>query len=272
MTHAGLRRIVVSPVGRRRYVELLYRHLLAQRDSLDEWHLWLNTCDEQDICYLRTLAARHPEWIIIQESRVRPDGIFTIHTFFPECADPACVYLRLDDDVVWLQAGFLDEMFGFRQNNRGHFLVYANIINNSIISHMQQRMGNIDMRHGYIHYDSFDPVGLKDSKFAEYLHRSFIRAVQDGSDRKWRFDTWILRRFERVSINCISWLGSEFAKFHGRVGGDEENWLSCHKPSEMNVANAINGRALCAHFAFGAQRDHLDRTDVLERYREICPA
>ena len=36
---------------------------------------------------------------------------------------------------------------------------------------------------------------------------------------------WVLRDYERCSINVISWLGSEFKKFNGDVGVDEEHEL-----------------------------------------------
>lgn len=267
----GLRRIVVSPVGRRQYVDLLYRHLLSQRDSLDQWQLWLNTLDQEDIDYMRTLAVRHPDWIICRDAMVKPDGSSTIYQFFPQCADPMCVYLRLDDDIVWLQNGFLDEMFNFREVNHEFFLVYGNVINNAITTHLHQRRGQLDMRNGFAHYNCEDSVGWENPGYAEYVHRSFIDAVNDGSWEEWRFEKWILRNFERVSINCISWLGREFGKFRGDVGKNEEIWLSCEKPESLNIANAINGRAICAHFSFKPQREHLDGTNILEMYEAICP-
>lgn len=267
-----MRRIVVTPVGRRRYVELLYRHLLAQRDSLDQWHLWMNTNNQDDINYMRGLAAQHPDWILCRESVIPYAGNLSIYPFFNQCTDHGCVYLRIDDDIVWMEPGFLNKMFTFRLANPEFFLVYANIVNNAVVAHLHQRMGNIDMRNGFLTYDCFDPIAWESPHFAEHLHRSFIEAVKNGSwDQSWHFDKWILRKYERVSINCISWLGSEFSKFRGCVGPDEERWLSCDKPSEMNVANVINGGAICAHFSFYTQREHLDRTDVLGLYETISP-
>ena len=74
---------------------------------------------------------------------------------------------------------------------------------------------------------------------------------------------------ERISINCFSWLGEEFKKFGGIVGLDDEVWLTLIKPVELNKKNAIYGNGYCSHFAFCAQRQYMDSTDILEKYRKL---
>ena len=70
-------------------------------------------------------------------------------------------------------------------------------------------------------------------------------------------------------MNVISWLGSEFNKFNGIVDADEENWLSCIKPSQISKPNIIFGDSLFSHYAFFTQRNYIDSTDILEKYKEI---
>lgn len=269
---ATLRRVVVSPVGRRRYVELLFAHLSTQRDAFDEWQLWMNTTNVEDQAYLRSLADQHT-WITCRESGVAVHNNYAIHKFFPGCADPGSVYIRLDDDIVWLEPGFLEKMFTFRITHPQYFLVYANIVNNAILSHLHQRMGNVDHSRGTVGYSCMDAVGWDRPVFAEHIHRRFLAALADGTwDDRWHFGKWELHSFERVSINGISWLGSEFAKFEGAVGEDEEQWLSCDAPRHKGRMCCINGNAICAHFSFYTQRDHLDATDVLEGYAAVAPS
>jgi hypothetical protein len=90
---------------------------------------------------------------------------------------------------------------------------------------------------------------------------------------KWHksFREWHCLEYERVSINCISWLGSTFAQFNGKVGIDEEQWLSVDKPRTMEPGshNVIIGNAIVAHFSFYTQRAHLDATDILDEYAKI---
>ena len=60
------------------------------------------------------------------------------------------------------------------------------------------------------------------------------------------------------------------AKFRGEVPGDDEEFLSCIYPTKQGLANAWNGNAIVAHFAFFTQREELDRMGILERYGSYC--
>jgi hypothetical protein len=246
-------------------MEVLYAHVKAQKSDFDEWHLWLNTFVPEDIEYCDSLAARH-SWIrVIRCPDIQPDaGTYNIHHFFKGC-EPTNVYLRLDDDVVYLEPGFVNKMFAYRLSHPEYFLVYANIINNSMISHLHMRVGHVRYRQK-VQYRFEDPVGWEDPHFAEVLHRAFLQDAERNATEKWKLPDWILWPHERVSINCISWIGNP-----GLVGLDEEHWLSEERPIQLGKYNIICGDAMCAHFAFHVQRDHLDATDILERYRAIAP-
>ena len=37
----------------------------------------------------------------------------------------------------------------------------------------------------------------------------------------------------RFSINCVLWFGNEMAEFKGEVPGDDEEFLSCIKPTQL---------------------------------------
>jgi hypothetical protein len=114
-----------------------------------------------------------------------------------------------------------------------------------------------------------DKEGWKNPNVAEALHRAFIQDVKDGQIEKWKtsFRLWDLWHYERVSINCVSWLGSVFENL--TVGADEEQWLSCEKPSRLKKANLLVHEPICVHFSFFTQREHLDKTDILEQYDSL---
>lgn len=271
-----MKRVVVTPAGRRRYMQLLYGHLAAQRDAFDRWDVWLNTNDPEDVDYCRRLGQEN-EWVRVVEyprdpatrRRVGQDQRFTscdIHAFFDACVDDE-VYLRLDDDVVYLAPGFVDNMFRYRLAHPEPYLVYANIVNNAMISALHQEQGHVVYPRS-VGWTCMDEVGWRDFAFAEYLHRCFLASVKAG-----RVDDWKLpdrefypQRNERVSINGVSWLGNP-----GNVDPDEEQWLAVDEPRRRGLKNVMNGSAVCAHFAFNTQRDHMDRTDVLLRYGELVP-
>lgn len=271
-----MRRIVVTPAGRERYLSVLSAYVQqAQREgSIDEWHLWLNTNVPSDVAYIRGLAGLG-DWVRVVElpEPVREVSNANISRFFPHAADPDCVYVRLDDDIVYLEPGFFDTLIGFRVAHPAPFLVYGNIVNNAVISHLHQRNGRF--RYPLLGgYNCTDPIGWGDPRFAETVHRAFLADVRAGRLDLWHrsFSAWHCMNHERVSINCISWLGREFARFGGRVGADEEQWLSVDKPSSLgsHSHNVICGAAVASHFAFFTQREHLDATDLLSQYRALA--
>lgn len=275
-----LRRIIVTPAGREGYLTLLWRHLSAQKDAFDEWHLWLNTQHQPDIDFCQKLATDHA-WIKTAPLTVPWQGNGSICSFFPGYADPDCVYMRLDDDVIWLSPNFVAEMFEYRIAHPEYCLVYPTIINNSIISHLFQRCGALTVPYAQspedlvtVKYDVCDLLGWHTPLFANNLHKEFLASLETerGLDR-WRcFDSWNLFFHERVSINSISWLGSTFAKFCGNVGHDEETWLSCVYPATTNTRNIIINGPICAHFSFYPQRGlEFQHDELLAAYAKFAP-
>jgi hypothetical protein len=114
-----------------------------------------------------------------------------------------------------------------------------------------------------------DQNGWNNPIAAELIHRKFLQLNKENKLDDFLLNNWILRDYERFSINVISWLGSEFKKFNGVVGFDEEQWLSCDKPKEIQKPNIIFGDCLFVHYAFFTQVQHIDNTDILESYKDI---
>ena len=220
--------VIVTPAGRQRYLELLIPQVQNYKQGgADEYRLWVNTTDQNDIDYMTQKAAEDP--------------------------DSCCRGLVKD----WLVE--------FRINHPEYFLVYGNILNNAILSHIHQKSGKLSTKDGNVGYSCMDDIGWKNGEFTLKLHEYVLGKTLSYFYFK---DIWNLVDFERVSINCISWLGSEFKRFEGNVGTDEEQWLSSDKPRELNKTNCIFGQFVCVHYAFYTQRDVVDASNILELYKE----
>lgn len=267
--YRGRRVVVVTPAGRRRYMRLLVPQILGLRDVVDEYRIWQNTEDATNIQYFQSLAAEHPDFVTVETlpPGVKVTGCITICRFFRNCADPDTVYVRFDDDIVLLDSlEAFKALLDFRIDNPRYFLVYGTVLNNSIITHVLQRIGALDVGRGKAGYGCMDPTGWRCPHFAEHLHRQVLAAP---SLERFRMPVnWDLFHNERVSINCICWLGAEFAAFGGAVGPDEEQWLSVDKPRALRRINCVFGGFVAVHFAFESQRPGLEATDVLARYAE----
>jgi hypothetical protein len=263
--------IAVTPAGRKRYLEILHLNLVKFKGLIDEWHLWVNTEDEDDIKWMEDLSSQDFNYIkIIKNPHNRVKGNSTICDFFPLYNGlKDYVFIRFDDDIVFIDDNLID-LLDFRIDNPQYFLVYANLINNGINTHLLQRMGKIPLSISYnqlVEYNCSGQLAWIDSKVAENIHREFI----NNFDNRWMYlyDTWVLYNYERVSINCISWLSEEFNLFNGKVGEDEEQWLSSDYPFKIRKPNIMFGRFLVSHFAFWTQREHLDKTNILELYKNL---
>lgn len=259
--------IVCIPAGRKRYLEILIRYLYKYREVIDEIRFWVNTTNLDDIEYMVQLHNGTPELFKIDllPPNIKVNGNYTVCHFFKNCTEPNTIYVRFDDDIVELDTlesfiKFLD----FRIDHPEYFIVYANILNNTILTHVHQRLGNFALDDGIVRYDPLDKLGWVDPKFAELLHRQILEKSDLSSFRI--SHPWINFDYQRISINCFSWFGEEFAKFNGEVHEEDELWLSTYKPYEIKKLNIVYGGFVCVHYAYGNQREYLDTTDILNQY------
>jgi len=257
---------IVTPAGRQRYLEILFLHLKSQKADFDQWTLWLNTKNQSDIDFCKKLEKEN-EWIKTIDLDTEWNGNSSISSFFKYAKNPDTIYIRFDDDIVWIEEDFIKKMSEFRIANPEYFLVYGNIINNAIIDLIHQRMGALEYKNFEINYDCGDPIGWGNSDFAEMKHRNFFQKFESNNLNSYKFNKWELFFNERVSINCISWFGKDFEDIG--LMCDEENFLSVEYPRLKNKLNTVYGGALCSHFAFFTQREKMDNTEILNEYKKI---
>jgi len=260
--------VVVTPAGRQKYMELLSQFILPN-ELVDEWQIWQNTINDSDINYFKNLFQDHNKVNVIKVPNDKPN-CDTICKYFPYSTQKNAVYLRLDDDVVWMEPDAIEKIINFRLDNPEYFLVYGNTINNALCDFLHQKQGALQIEEK-IEYECCGRLAWNNVHVAEKKHRNFIELYKRNELHKYKFENHVLKDYERCSINAISWLGATFAKFDGIVGESEEVWLSCYKPHTDKIPNIIYGDSLFVHFAFHTQRQHLDATDILDFYKSISP-
>lgn len=262
-----MKKVIVTPAGRRRYLEVLANNLIKCKNEFDEWVIWINTPIQEDIDYIYKLQ-KNFNFIKTQNLKVEFNGSFSIFSFYEQAIDKNSIYMRLDDDIVYIHPGSIEKIFNFRLTNSNPFLVYGNILNNAICTHIHQRNGLLPKKI-LVNYNLIDENGWRNPAFAEMIHRCFFEYHKKGAVENLYIRNWDLMYYERCSINAISWTGEEFSKFNGKVNEDEEDWLSSTKPKEIERSNIILGNTLFVHYAFRPQRQYLDQTDILEIYKKI---
>ncbi len=271
-----MRVISVTPAGRRRYLAALVPHLLAQRHVIDEHHWWLNTNDAADALYVEQVTAEHPDFFKICRKEVRADLNIgqNIWRFFGEYAEPDTVYVRFDDDIVYMAPDAVENLVRFRLAHREPIVVLGNIVNNAVCAHFLQQAGLVPRAWGEVENFCLDGNGWACGEFARKLHGLFLEELRAGRADQWKLAELPIDGRRRFSVNVVSWLGDDLRQVPEVHGGivDEELFLTVELPRRLGRANAACGDALFAHLAFFTQRPYLEWTwpQLIGHYQEIA--
>lgn len=193
--------------------------------------------------------------------------------------DRDAIFVRFDDDIVWLHKDAVTTLAD-RVIDTDALAVFAFIWNNAISSWLAQKNGRIPtswgiVGHGISHsseVSAVDPVGWADPIFAEKLHKMVLEAIESNTADSLLIPHDLrLGNNQQYSVSCFGISGNEYADQLGVLTyGEEEHWLTKHRPDQVNRANIVCGWAQVAHFSFLTQREYLlKHTNILDRYREL---
>jgi hypothetical protein len=261
---------IVTPAGRKRYLELLYKNLKSQKEHFDIWQLWINTTNKEDIEYMRNLE-RENNWIVCIESKVPIKGRESISHFFENTKREDTIYIFFDDDIIYLSENFISEFKELRINNTKSLFILPGIINNGLLSHIYYRnnLVNFPVSPNYFFLDN---IGWKDPHFCESLHRSFLNDLTNSNIQKWKlgFGEWKLYGYERMSFDCFSFFGSTMKHEIRKIEDpDFEKYISSVITKMYQNPAVVYGSPLCVHYSFEPQRKHLDTTDIFNKYKDL---
>lgn len=257
--------ICCTAAGRRRYMRYLFPYIVAE-PLVDRYDIWVNTTDNCDIEFFRLMTQRYPKVNLVWQPDGVVNGIASINSFYRQCVDPDSIYIKIDDDVVWMEPGVFAKILAFRAAHPEAFLVSPMVVNNAICSYLWQVCGKLGFG-SYMEARSNHRVLWKRGGFALALHKWFLDKLNHS------YSSLPALRIgprpiacNRFSINFIAWFGRDFARFGGRVSGDDEEFLSVVKPAQLAMGNLFDGDTLISHFAFRSQREVLDAAGILQQY------
>ncbi|HWA18880.1 MAG TPA: hypothetical protein VG757_07760 [Devosia sp.] len=253
--------VCVTPAGRMRYMRELVPFILSD-PAVDRYDIWANTANKVDLAFIEALG-EFDKVRVLDRQKLTYEPTHSIYSFFPTACERGTVYIRFDDDVVFVEEGAIGRLAAYRIAHPEYFLVAPIIINNAVVTSLLQARGLL--RDLPLVQPCFeDPAGWQNPDFAARLWEQFLSRIEAGTVAELHTADTPLG-FNRISINCISWLGEEFAKFDGVVDALEEFDLSVAKPAQLNMQNMLYGGAVVGHFAFYPQRLQMDRSGLLER-------
>jgi hypothetical protein len=287
------RAIAWTPYGRKETVSILVQYLRREheRGLIDEWWLCLNTDPDQaeDLAYAYELARSH-DWIKLKDrlphqQRRHPKQRNTGY-FYEYMTDRDTVFLRIDDDIVYLHPDALERLAVHRLEAAGGVASFPVMWNNSIISWYAQQAGVIPAagtesiyRGSYIWPQvggpyCMDAVGWADGRFAVALHRLLLDKVAEGrAEDLFLYQDYQLPLNMQFSVSVFASLGSMYADLPEPgvlVPYEEEHWHTVAQPAAVGQPNSIVGDALVSHLTFFPQKPIVMATDILERYRALA--
>ena len=255
--------------GRLRHLTLMHKYMAKQFGLVDEWRLWINADKILDKDSPEIIKSLNPKHITIDLATKRYKW-WTV-PFYQHCCDPNTIYIKADDDIVFIADDAIEKLLAYRLKHPECFTVHANIVNNGICSFIHQQIGAIDEKFGRLGYRFNDPVAILSHDFINHLHTTFLETAEKNEEKKFKFHEWVMREYQEFSINCYAFFGKTWSEFGGYINTSDETWTTRIRPAEIGTPSRVCGQALVVHYAFFPQREYLDtRTDIFDRYEKLA--
>ena len=261
----GQRVILYTVAGRRRYLPIISHYVHAERGVIDEWHLWINTKDEEDIKFMEGMERASDGFIKTVQSNDSGLGeigsMGGIRSFYRnDTIEPDTVYLRVDDDIVYVDDHAFETLARFRIDNPDYFLITANMTNTGLCSHLHQRMGLFPRPKGKFDIIPWTSEGGPlhwSVNMATIIHDQFIKDIIAGNLEPWKaYERWELWESPRFGIACCAFFGRDIlGLIDGWEGEDDEIFFTEIYPPRIGRINCICGKALIGHYAYCPQRN-----------------
>jgi len=272
---------IVTPAGRKKYLEFTknFVYRMIKEGLVDSWDLWLNTINPEDIVYIESMAKENPKVKIYRiDEPIKPTwesyNAMQTHKFFKFAHDDDTIYIRLDDDIVWVEEGALEKICEARINHPDAFVIYPNVINSTICTSWHQEIGALSEEFGIVRKERpddldwayLDAFNYTDSDLINHIHNTFRKRYEEGSLSAYYLPSKSFDDYKHFSICSIAWWGKDKVK----PGILEESQMSHVLPKKFKRPVWFVGNALMVHFSYHTQRDYLNTTEHLKYYKSIA--
>lgn len=250
-----MKTILIIPAGRQRYMEKLIPQLVEQKEDFDELQIWENTRSYYDKMYIYDISKQY-NWIKIcykpTHREVTNIGLSVFNLFYDYILEPNCIYMKIDDDIVYIEKDLIKKVKKFRLENPEPPLIYVNTVNNGVCAHLQQKNGN-NLLNDFPVLDMNANNQLWRSPMLAYnIHKKFRNDINKEETNKWYVDTQKIKG--RFSINFVVWTSDSIPNITECGKYEDEEWLTVDLPKILKRDNVLFGETICQHFAYFPQR------------------
>ena len=301
-----MKTIVVTFAGRKMFIEILFPYIKKYEYRIDEYHIYAATNNQEDLDYIEKFSAEN-KFVKVFRAEGGKDPIYLWNECYKNSQEEDAVYLKLDDDIVFIDDHLFSDFLDFRKNNPQYPIIYPMIVNNLYTSWILQEKMSLEfsqrtnfnerwdtVKHQISNYlksnpipdrlihvipEEFTlcPIGWGDPEFAKSVHDKFLECLENNQIETFKntnddSDGMVLHNHPPVSINCCAWLGSGMKEYTAKYGDvwQDEIWLSVYLPILSGQPNYIYFNSIVSHFSYYRQmQGGILESNILERYNKI---
>jgi hypothetical protein len=264
--------IVCTPVGRKKNLEILIPYILSE-PLIDRYDLWMNTDNLEDKEYIESLNKFDKINIIYPEYKYKGPWIgCRISEFYKYCNDKNAIYIKIDDDICWIENSLFEKLIKFRINKPEYWIIHPLTINNSTSNFILEVLNKFKIlpENTTCNLDSYANFILNNKNAVNTIHNKFISIVKNNLTNSLHIENrdYSINRF---SINMIIFFGKDpILEYFNNLDilRDDEEFFSVVLPIIFSRRNGIYGDGIVSHYSFGPQKDFLD-PNLLKQYKEL---
>jgi hypothetical protein len=256
--------------GRKDRMSILNRYVLQllKHKLIDEYHIWNLTRQESDQEWLRDWCKQSQtknKKIRLFEPTVKQYRSFYQFYIHHQHLYQKHVIVKADDDIVYLALTEFEDFIKYRINHPEIWLLSANVINNGVCMYYQQKLCRTMFPKHQFEYPKGGLCGTlwESSKLCFQLHHWTLHNPQREKAASYN-TVQLLPIGERISINCIAWMGSDLQNMSVLMhNNDDEKLISIDLSVKQNKQNAIYGPFVVSHLSFYKQEEDAHFRDYL---------
>ena len=255
------KKIIITTFASRLYCLDILKNYILYNKIIDQWQFWIDTKESVEIENIKKLANCNNNIKIIEKSEK--------NCFFDNCIEENHIYIKIDEDICWMEDKSITNLIDFRITNPQYFVISGNIINNPMCDHIHHRMGH-NKDTPLPAYECDNRFYINDNVSLEARHRNLLSAISKKTTKEYQFFQWLFFYHEKFNIDVISWFGEEFGKIAVPIHSNYEEYITVHKPKLNNQKNCMCGNALFLKFAYKEQISYMEKNNLLSTYKEIA--